>query len=64
MQIGAPAPFAVEQPALLREVLEDLLHEERVPFCFTIDRLDERGRWRLTREGAKHRLNACLRKRL
>ena len=64
LKVTAPAPLGIEEPALFRQVLEDLLHEERVAFRLTIDRVDQR-RWRwLAGERAQHRLNAGLWQRL
>ena len=62
MKVGPPAPFRIEQPSLLREVLEDLLDEERVAFGLPVDRLDEHCRRGLTSECLEHRRDARLRK--
>ena len=57
-------PFSVEQPSLLREVLEDLFDEEGVAFRLPVDRLDQRRGRLLAGESAQHILNTGLRKRL
>ena len=62
LKVRPPAPLCVEEPSLLREVLEDFFHKEGVAFGLTVDRLDERGRRRLGGESAQHRLDSGFRK--
>src|SRR5439155_25481277 len=64
LKVRPPAPLCVEEPPLLREVLEDFFHKEGVAFGLTVNRLDEHGWRRLAGERVQHRLDSGFRERL